>query len=386
MISRPPFRGRRRPPGRAAALAAIALAAAVALPAAQAGSAAARAVEPRLNQIQVIGTHNSYHIEPGPAEFGLMSTVAGAQAGGLQYSHPPLGQQFAGQHVRQIELDLYADPDGGRYARPAIRRLTGQPPEYDPRMREPGTKVLHVAGLDYRSNCLALTDCLAAVRDWSRGNPGHVPVAILLEFKDTLDLPVPGGVSIPLVTWTRERMLGVEEEIRSVFAPADLITPDTVRRPGRTLEQSVLEGGWPTLSAARGKVMFLMDNTGVHRDRYVTGNPGLEGRTLFTSSEPGRPDAAFIKRNDPAPGIRDLVARGYLVRTRADADTAQARSGDTTTRDTALATGAQWVSTDYPVPGLAARFGTGYYAALPGFVPVRCNPVNAPAGCAVTEP
>jgi hypothetical protein len=243
-----------------------------------------------------------------------------------------------------------------------------------------------VAGLDYHSNCLTLTDCLAVVRDWSRHNPGHAPLAILLEFKDSLDLPTPRGVSIPLVTWTRERMLGVEEEIRSVFAPADMITPDTVRRPGRTLEESVLDDGWPTLSAARGKVMFLMDNAGVYRDRYVEGNPSLEGRILFTNSEPGRPDAAFVKRNDPTSGIRDLVAKGYLVRTRADADTGQARSGDTAMRDAALATGAQWVSTDYPVPGLAARFGTGYYAALPGFVPVRCNPVNAPEGCTVTEP
>jgi Phosphoinositide phospholipase C, Ca2+-dependent len=386
MISRPPSHGRRRTPGRLAALAVAALAVAVTLSAGPAESVAALAVEPRLNQIQVIGTHNSYHIEPDATESGLMSTVAGAQAGGLQYSHAPLGQQFAGQHVRQIELDLYADPDGGRYARPVIRRLTGQPPEYDPRMREPGTKVLHVAGLDYRSNCLALTDCLAAVRDWSRRNPGHAPLAILLEFKDTLDLPTPRGVSIPLITWTRERMLGVEKEIRSVFAPGDMITPDTVRRPGRTLEESVLDDGWPVLSAVRGKVMFLMDNAGAHRDRYVEGNPSLEGRILFTSSEPGRPDAAFIKRNDPTSGIRDLVARGYVVRTRADADTGQARSGDTTMRDAALAGGAQWVSTDYPVPGLAARFGTGYYAALPGFVPVRCNPVNAPDGCTVTEP
>ena len=360
------------------------LAAVAVLPA---GSAAAHAVEPRLNQIQVIGTHNSYHLEPSSTELGLMTAVAGSQASGLQYSHPPLQQQFAGQHVRQIELDVYADPDGGRYARPVIRRLTGQPAEYDPRLKEPGTKVLHIAGLDYRSNCLTLVDCLTAVRQWSQSNPGHLPLAILLEFQDTLGIPTPSGVSIPLVTWTRERMLAVEQEIRSVFGPDDLITPDTVRKPGRTLEQSVLDGGWPTLSAARGKVMFLMDNAGVYRDRYIQGNPNLEGRILFTNSEPGRPDAAFVKRNNPTDsGIRALVAKGYLVRTRADVGTAQARTGDTAMRDAALASGAQWVSTDYPVPGLAARFGTGYYAALPGFVPVRCNPVNAPPGCAVTGP
>lgn len=339
--------------------------------------------ELRLNQIQVVGSHNSYHLEPNAREFALVSLFAGEQAGAWQYSHRPLGEQLAEQRVRQIELDLYADPNGGVYARPIIRILTGQSAEYDPRMREPGTKVLHVAGLDYRSNCLTLVDCLTAVRDWSRANPDHVPVAILLEFKDSL--PV-GDLSIPLVTWTRERMLAVEQEIRSVFAADDLITPDTVRAPGKTLEQSVREDGWPTLTEARGKVMFLMDNTGVHRDRYLEGNPSLEGRLMFTSSEPGRPDAAFIKRNDPVPGIRDLVAQGYLVRTRADADTLQARSGDTTRRDAALASGAQWVSTDYPAPGMSDRWGTDYHVSLPGDAVARCNPVTAPAACTISAP
>ena len=89
-----------------------------------------------------------------------------------------------------------------------------------------------------------------------------------------------------------------------------------------------------------------------------------------------------MKLNDPvADGerIRQLVADGYVVRTRADADTAQARTGDTTQRDAALASGAQWVSTDYPVPD--ERFGTGYAAGIPGGRPGRCNPVTARPGC-----
>ena len=67
------------------------------------------------------------------------------------------------------------------------------------------------------------------------------------------------------------------------------------------------------------------------------------------------------------------------MRTRADADTVEARTGNTAPRDTAIASGAQYVSTDYPVPD--PDFGTGYFAAIPGGLPGRCNPVNAPAGC-----
>ena len=53
---------------------------------------------------------------------------------------------------------------------------------------------------------------------------------------------------------------------------------------------------------------------------------------LFTDSRPGDPEAAFVKLNDPVArreADHELVREGYVVRTRADADTIQARTGDT---------------------------------------------------------
>jgi hypothetical protein len=95
------------------------------------------------------------------------------------------------------------------------------------------------------------------------------------------------------------------------------------------------------------------------------------------------PDAAVTIVNDPirdADRIRELVEAGFIVRTRADADTVEARSGDTARREAALASGAQFVSTDYVWPD--ERFGTGYVVDLPGETAARCNPVNAPRRCA----
>jgi hypothetical protein len=89
-----------------------------------------------------------------------------------------------------------------------------------------------------------------------------------------------------------------------------------------------------------------------------------------------------VKANDPFttnPTISELVAAGYFVRTRTDADTVEARSGDTGPRDAAISSGAQMVSTDYPIPD--PDFGTGYVVAIPGGMPARCNPINGPAGC-----
>ena len=94
-----------------------------------------------------------------------------------------------------------------------------------------------------------------------------------------------------------------------------------------------------------------MDNGDPYRSRYLAGHPSLRGRVLFTNSEPGQPDAAFLKRNDAIADFADiqaLVEQGYVVRTRADADTVEARTDDPTVRRAALRSGAQWVSTDYP--------------------------------------
>ena len=72
-----------------------------------------------------------------------------------------------------------------------------------------------------------------------------------------------------------------------------------------------------------------------------------------------------MKRNDPVRSfdeIRSLVAEGFLVRTRADAGTVEARANDGSRRDKALASGAQLVSTDFPEPD--PRFGD-YHVSLP---------------------
>jgi hypothetical protein len=128
--------------------------------------------------------------------------------------------------------------------------------------------------------------------------------------------------------------------------------------------------------------MFVMDNAGSYRDTYTAGHPTLEHRMIFTNSDNGRPDAAFIKLNNPigdATRIHDAVAGGLVTRTRADADTFEARANNTAPRDAAIAGGAQWVSTDFEVPGRA--YGQPYYVAIPGGTPARCNPINSPPWC-----
>jgi hypothetical protein len=335
----------------------------------------------RLNQIQALGTHNSYHVQARPVLFDALVDFL-PELISLEYTHIPLDQQFATQGIRQIELDVFADPAGGLYANRPILALFGDDPAGPPEMLEPGMKVLHVQDIDFETTCTTLVGCLRVIKRWSDGQRGHLPIMILIEAKDDV---IPDPLNLGFVTPIPigpTALDTIDAEIRSVFPERRLITPDKVRRKAATLEEAILTDGWPTLGKTKGKFLFALDNGGRVRDDYLAGRPNLEGRVMFASGDPGQAHAAFVKENDPLADparIPSLIAGGYVVRTRADADTVQARTGDTTQRDAAIASGAQWVSTDYPVPD--PDFGTGYQVSIPGGAPARCNPLIAPPGC-----
>jgi hypothetical protein len=339
---------------------------------------------PKINQIQVIGTHNSYHAGIAPNEAKLWQAKYADAYKGLDYRHQPLAQQLD-SGVRQIELDIYADTKGGLYAHPsgpanvAAAGLPADPP-FDPDgvMKKPGFKVMHMQDVDYRSTCEPFTACLEQVRAWSKAHPDHVPLFVLVETKQ--GKPRPELHLTEPEPFTSATFDALDAEIRSVFPPEEVITPDDVRGHYDTLNEAVLAGNWPTLASARGKIIFLMDQRPVG-PIYLEGHPSLRGRMIFTNSEPGQPDAAFIERNDgPASEITKLVRDGYLIRTRTDADTKEARSNDTSRRDAMIASGAQILSTDYPV-NEPARWEGHFVVKLPGNQEARCNPVNSPPGC-----
>ena len=348
---------------------------------------AARGVDPdasvRINQIQVIGTHNSYHAGLLPGIAKLMQQRDSKTFATLEYSHADLATQL-NHGIRQIELDIFADSKGGRFAHPlgqAMVTQAGLPADPDPYpngvLLKPGFKVMHIQDIDYVSTCQPFVACLQIVRAWSKAHPEHVPIFILVETKEGIpNAEIPWTVPEPYTAATFDAL---DAEIRSVFTRDEIITPDQVRGRYRTLDKAVRKGGWPTLAEARGKVIFLMDQAHVG-PIYLEGHPGLRGRVLFTNATPGHPDAAFVEENaDNAARIASLLHQGYLVRVQADSDTVEARVNDTRRRDNALNSGAQIVSSDYP-QFEPARW-SGYFVALPGGSPARCNPVSGPPNC-----
>lgn len=320
-----------------------------------------------MTRMQVVGTHNSYKQAIAPPEMARLALAARATALTLDYSHPPLDAQLdAG--ARQLELDLLYDPERGRYADPLGRKLaklTGADlPAWDQEpMKQPGLKVMHVQDIDYRASCALFTDCLKIIAAWSDAHPGHLPILILINLKED-SFSFPGATKALL--FDAAGMDAVDAEIRSVFTEDRLITPDQVQGQFPTLRDAVLAGAWPVLGAARGKVLFALDAPEGQVARYRGDRAVLEGRAMFVNIEETSPAAGYITLNDPVgqgARIRADVAAGFLVRTRADADTVQARTDETAMRDAALASGAQYVSTDYMTPDVR---WTGYRVGLPG--------------------
>ena len=181
----------------------------------------------RINQIQVIGTHNSYHAGFAPSARRVMQKEAPKEFFAIDYSHPSLTRQLD-DGVRQVELDVFSDAKGGLYLDPAIDHmiaLNGLPA--DPPIAAPGTwekpgfKVMHIQGVDQRSTCQPFTACLAELRAWSKAHPGHTPLFVLVETKQE-----PLKAKIPTATpelFTPAVFDALDAEIASVFPRNEMV-------------------------------------------------------------------------------------------------------------------------------------------------------------------
>lgn len=309
----------------------------------------------RLNEIQVLGSHNSYKLAMTAERFAALSAENPDTARSLEYTHEPLTAQLD-LGIRKLELGVFYDPDGALFPG-RVRSGSAFP-------------VLHVQNLDDRSSCPDLLTCLTEIKRWSEAHERHVPIFISFNAKDAaIDRP---GFIRPL-PFDEDAWLAMDAEIRSVLGarliePAEVIGSEGIR--------------WPLLEAARGGYLAILDEGGTKRATYAA---RWQERAMFANLPESEPGAAVLIVNDPIESferIQTLVRQGFIVRTRADADTREARTNDTRRREAALASGAQLVSTDYYRP--AAHFGTDYQVRIPGGM--RCNPLLHWTDCELTEP
>jgi hypothetical protein len=279
----------------------------------------------RLDQLQLKGSHNSFHQAPRMA-----------LARSWRYSHRPLREQLARQGVRQIELD--------------VRFSGGQ------------VVVGHLPLVDGRTSCSTLRSCLRELRGWSTDNPGHLPLFVFIEPKEHL---APSNLD--------GRIEVLDHTIGQVFPRSSILLPEQVAGDAPSLRAALNARGWPSLESARGKVVFVLFGRENHTRAYAKGRPRLEGRLMFAAGKPDDPYAAFASCDDPVKNgeqIQEALAQHMLVRTRADANLRR----DTKRRDAALSSGAHFIGSDFVDPKTN-------WLAIGGRAPARCNPLSATSAC-----
>lgn len=333
-----------------------------------------------MNQTQVIGSHNSYKIG---IEKPLMDLILleRPEAKGLDYAHIPIPEQLD-LGLRSMEIDVLYDPEGGRFSRPkGLEMLSAQGVKTEPynaeAMKDPGFKVLHVPDIDFRSHCTTFKACLADIREWSKSRRDHLPIIITINPKSS-GLQRPGFAEV--IPFDKKVLDALDMEILEIFDADHLITPKQVKGKHETLREAIVEEGWPDLANARGKILFVLD-AGRELTALYIGGDEVYARPMFSNTDADNPHAAFFIMNDPVAQEKDIAERvrqGFMVRTRSDADTREARTGDKIRFNAAIRSGAQVITTDYYLKSLSPN--NNFEISFDGKYS-QCNPllVKSPA-------
>lgn len=268
--------------------------------------------ELRLNEIQLLATHNSYKkLGSGIAKIfvGLGDSFEEARA--LKYGNNDLTDQL-NHGVRSFELDL--------------------------RYRNGEFEVTHVPLVDNSSTAPKFYLALEEILLWSNNNPDHIPILVLLELKSDWMMLDPA-----LSDFTEVELSMLDRAIKEVFGEK-LFSPKEVIGSYADLNQAVTESGWPLLNDLLGKVIFIL-HPGKYTNTFVELNPDFTTMGMFpAASNTDNSYASFIVHNDPDVAlINSLVSRNYIVRTRLDSNL----NVSTERFNNGLLSGAQILTTDF---------------------------------------
>ena len=316
-----------------------------------------------MNQIKVLGSHNSYRRITDP---GILKTIhlvdpfykhTLSPAMRLEYDHISIDSQLEVFGLRSFELDIYNDPIGGRYYNRQGNALRAKATSSNiPALLQPGMKVMHIADIDYNTNYYTFKEAIYKIKNWSLLHPTHLPIYVIVELKEDGigdRLKLAGFKST--IKFDINAIIALKNEIEEVFSPilSQIVYPDFIRKDYHSLREAIIDSGYPLLSEVRGKIIFiLMTNQSLNKELCNT-FPSYRTLPFFTFTTPSNEEAVFIKYDNPIldfDKIKTLVKAGYIVRTRSDVETEEARNNDYSMFYLANESSAQIISTDYYQP------------------------------------
>lgn len=280
----------------------------------------------RFNELRYIATHNSYQTAStdelkkvyknlSELTFGFISGEKG------DFVSPTLTEQF-NNGIYSIELDVETyDKDG-----------------------EISFTCMHSPCIDMGTSCYDFELALKEISMWSDNNPNHLPITIIVEFKE-LFIPLEDMQFLNI-----DYAKAFDETLRKglgdkLFTPADMLGNYASFADLRA------DDGWCEVKDMLGKVLVIMHDCSI-TDDYIGIDSSMRTQAMFPMMETrysNRDCAAFLIENDPEKAVElsdELIRDGkFIVRTRAD----EYGSVSEERRKLAFESGAQIISSDYPV-------------------------------------
>ncbi len=280
----------------------------------------------KFNELRYIATHNSYQTEAvdeykkiyinlSELTFGLVSEKSG------MFVSPTVTEQLS-NGVYSLEIDIETFDRNG----------------------EISFTCMHSPTLDMTTSCYDFSLLLKEISMWSDNNPNHLPITIIIE---------PKSFFIPLEDmefFNFDYALALDSALRAglgdkLFTPADML------RDYESFGAMRAADDWCKVSDMLGKVLILLHDCSVTQ-KYIEIDPSIKSQAMFPMLRENDAEldyASFLLINDPKKAFGSsgeiIEDDKFVVRTRADSFTSVSEKK----RDFALESGAQIVSTDYPV-------------------------------------
>ncbi|MGI6392772.1 MAG: Ca2+-dependent phosphoinositide-specific phospholipase C [Candidatus Izemoplasmatales bacterium] len=243
----------------------------------------------RLNEIRILASHNSYKKKGtaiGKLFVGLGDSFAEARA--LEYGNPDLTTQL-NVGIRSFELDV--------------------------RYRKDEFECTHVPLVDNSTTAAKLALAFEEIALWSKNNPNHIPIILLLELKsDWMMLD-------PLLEDIGSAELTLLDELIVASFSDSLYTPKELMGAYSSIRERLVAESWPLVNALLGKVIVVL-HPGKFTSDYLELDPEFDDMAMFpavSNQDIDHPHAAFSVHNNPDPErILPLLEANMIVRTRMD--------------------------------------------------------------------
>lgn len=201
---------------------------------------------------------------------------------------------------------------------------------------------------------------------WSDNNPDHLPITIIIE---------PKSIFIPLedMKFFNVGYAQVFDKVLREALGEKLFTPEDMLRDYSSFGEMRAADDWCKVKDMLGKVLVLLHDGYVTED-YIALDPSIKTQAMFPMLRKNyieRECTSFLICNDPDELIeisQEVIdEKRIIVRTRADEFTRVTEER----REQAFASGANIISTDYPVrTDLTAD---SYVVTFGGYTTVRVN-------------